>query len=61
MRARAEEVQLRLTDFYRDFGAAALLFPGLPCDSLTASSRASQRRSRGAGQVSRRSISGCKR
>jgi hypothetical protein len=30
VRARAEKKQLRLTDFDRDFGAAALLFPGLP-------------------------------
>src|SRR5215831_8582689 len=29
VRARAEEVQLWLTDFDGDFGAAALLFPGL--------------------------------
>ena len=29
VRARTQEVQLRLTDFDRNFGAAALLFPGL--------------------------------
>ena len=30
VRARAEEVQLRLADFDRNLGTAALLFPGLP-------------------------------